>query len=112
MNRYLLTLVLKSELSETDRKGLLDGIKSKAIGKDGRITKEDLWGNRELAYPIKKQTKGYYAHFDVETDPAVVKHLDKTLKVEEDILRYLFIRNDIKKSKVRKTKKVEVVEEK
>lgn len=112
MNRYLLTLVLKADLDEKTRKDLLQAMLKKALGTDGKIVKEDLWGNRELAYPIKKQTKGYYAHFELESDPSVVKSLDKILKVEEDILRSLFVRNDIKKVKVRKQKtKTEVTEE-
>lgn len=104
MNNYLLTLVLKPELSEKERVSVLDDMKKKATGADGKITKEDLWGVRELAYPIKKQTKGFYAHFEVETDPKVAKSLDNSLKVEEDIIRYLFVRNDIKKAKVRRRK--------
>ena len=92
MNSYLLTLVLKSDLEEKVRGELLDGIKKKMLGKDGKIQKEDLWGPRDLAYPIKKQTKGYYIHFEFQTEPDIAKGIDKTLKLEEDILRYLLIR--------------------
>ncbi len=106
MNNYLLTLVLKPELAEKDRTTLLDEMKKKATGADGKIVKEDLWGVRELSYPILKQTKGYYAHFEVEADPKVAHDLDKNLKVEEDIIRYLFVRNDIKKAKIRRKKTV------
>ena len=59
---------------------------------DGKIDKEDLWGSKDLAYPIKKQTKGYVAHFEITADPKNAKTIDKTLKVEEDILRYLLVR--------------------
>ena len=46
----------------------------------------------EFAYPIKKQTKGFIAHYEIQADPKNAKGLDKTLKVEEDILRYLLVR--------------------
>ena len=107
MNNYLLTLVLKPDLSEKDRSSVLEDMKKKATGEDGKITKEDLWGSRDLAYPISKQTKGYYAHFELEADPKVAKDLDKALKVEEDIIRYLFVRNDKKVSKPKKVKKTD-----
>ncbi len=94
VNKYLLTLVLKADLDEKTRKELLDAMLKKALGKGGKAAKEDMWGVRDLAYPIKKQTKGYYAHYELETDPANVKDLDKVLKVEEDILRYLLTRAD------------------
>lgn len=92
MNSYLLTLVLKPDLEEKARGELLDAVKKKMLGEGGKVVKEDLWGNRDLAYPIKKSTKGFYVYFEVETSPVLAKDLDKILKVEEDILRYLLVR--------------------
>lgn len=92
MNNYYLTLVLKPELEEKVRVALLDQIKKRLTKDDGEIKKEDLWGNRDLAYPIKRNLKGYYAHYEVTTNPANMKGIDKILRVEEDILRYLVVR--------------------
>ena len=92
MNSYYLTLVLKTELEESNRKALLDSISKKVSGTEGKIEKEDLWGVRPLAYPIKRKTAGYFAHFEISADPKNIKGLDKSLRVEEDILRYLLIR--------------------
>lgn len=92
MNSYYLTLVLKPNLEEKERKALLDSLTKKALGAEGKVEKEDLWGVRPLAYTIKRQTSGYFAHFQISTDPKDIKGLDKTLKVEEDVLRYLLIR--------------------
>jgi len=79
-------------LEEKERKALLDSITKKITGSDGKLAKEDLWGQRPLAYPIKRQTSGFYAHFEVQANPKDAKTLDKTLKLEEDVLRYLLIR--------------------
>lgn len=92
MNSYYLTLVLKSDLEDKERKTLLNSVVKKLLGEDGKIEKEDLWGVRDLAYPIKRQNKGFYAHFEIQADPKNAKGLDKTLKLEEDILRYLLVR--------------------
>lgn len=92
MNSYLLTLVLKPEMDEKERKTLLDSLVKKVVGADGKVEKEDLWGVKELAYPINRQTKGFYAHFELDAEPKQVKGLDKVLKVEENILRYLIVR--------------------
>ena len=92
MNSYLLTLVIKPDLEDGDRKTLLDSVTKKLVGEDGKVTKEDFWGNKDLAYPIKKQTKGFFAHFEISADPKNAKGLDKTLKLEEDVLRYLLVR--------------------
>jgi small subunit ribosomal protein S6 len=92
VNNYLLTLVLKPELDEKERKTLLDSLTKKILGEDGKVTKEEMWGAKDLAYPIKRQTKGFIAHFEITADPKNAKTLDKELKLEEDILRYLLIR--------------------
>lgn len=92
MNQYYFTLVLRPDLAEKDRKLLLDAMVKKLVGEDGKVDKEDLWGNKDLAYPIKRQTKGFVAHFEITADPKGAKGIDKLLKVEEDVLRYLLVR--------------------
>lgn len=79
-------------MDEKIRKVLLDSVTKKLAGEEGKVGKEDLWGNKDLAYPIKRQTKGFVAHFEITADPKLAKAIDKTLKVEEDILRYLLVR--------------------
>lgn len=88
MNSYYLTLVLRPDLEEKTRKEVLDSVTKKFA----KIEKEDLWGIRTLAYPIKRHTSGYYAHFEIQSEPKDVLNLDKSLDLEEDILRYLLIR--------------------
>lgn len=92
MNSYLLTIVLKADMEAGERKTLLDSLTKKITGSDGKVEKEDLWGVKTLTYPIKRQTSGYYAHYEIETDPKDAKDLDKSLRVEDDILRYLLVR--------------------
>lgn len=79
-------------MDEKIRKTLLDSMVKKLLGEDGKVSKEDFWGERDLSYPIKRQSKGFYAHFEIWADPKGAKGLDKTLKSEEDILRYLLVR--------------------
>lgn len=88
MNSYQLTVLVKNELPEKDRTELLAGI-TKAFGK---LVKEDLWGSKNLSYPIQHQTQAFYAHYEFESDPKTIFALDKSVKLNEDILRYLLIR--------------------
>lgn len=65
------------------------------------------WGVKVLAYPIKKQEKAYYLKYDLEVeDGGRIVELDKDLRMDEAILRYLLvvvlnvkIKKDIKKGK-------------
>lgn len=92
----MVTMLLKQDLSEKDREGILEAVK-KSFGK---LNKEDLWGVRELSYPINHQEKAYYAHFEFESEPDTLSALDKSLKLNEDIIRYLIVRaKPLKKEK-------------
>ncbi len=91
MNNYLLTLVLKSDLDDKAREGVLADVK-KRVESDGKVEKTDLWGQKDLAYPIKHNQKGYYAHFEFSANPSLISSIDKALKLEEDIIRYLLVR--------------------
>ncbi|MBI2601088.1 30S ribosomal protein S6 [Candidatus Daviesbacteria bacterium] len=92
MQNYYLTLVLKPDLEDKDKDRILDAVKKRVVGEEGKVSKEDKWGSRDLVYPIKKNSKGFYMHYEIETEPARVKGLDKFLQLEEDILRYLLVR--------------------
>lgn len=59
-----------------------------------KIAKVDKWGVRNLAYPIKKETKGYYLRLEIEGGDA--KALASSLKIDETMLRYLLIRVVVK----------------
>lgn len=88
MSDYALTILLKPDLDEKARGELIESVTKRM----GKVKKDDLWGNRELAYPIKKQQKAFYAHFEFEANPGDISSLDKSLKLEEDIIRYLLVR--------------------
>ncbi len=49
-------------------------------------------GERELAYPVKKQDRGHYICFEAEIEPEKIADLDKAFKLQSTILKYLFIK--------------------
>lgn len=59
-----------------------------------KILKEEEMGNRELAYEIKKNTRGSYLYYELESDPEIINTLHKSLKLRNEILKYLFFRKD------------------
>ena len=109
MNTYSLTVLLKNDLDEKVRGELLSSI-TKHFGK---LEKEDLWGTRNLAYPIKHNDKAFYAYYEFGSEPDTIAALDKMIKFNEDILRYLLLRTEerkIRTSEDRKSGKSEKVE--
>lgn len=90
MRAYELVLVIKSSLSETDRTKLLDTIKGWLP--EVKVTKEDAWGQKQLAYPIRKETTGYYQVFHLEGEKGVPADLEKRILSNEQVLRHLLVR--------------------
>ena len=68
-------------------KGELDRIEAKVL-------KEEDMSARDLAYPIKKQTRGHYILYNVEMDPLKVNDLDRAFKLTGGILKFLFVKKE------------------
>lgn len=60
----------------------------------GRVTKRELWGLRSLSFRIKKNRKGHYVLLNIDAPPPAVHELERQMRINEDILRYLTVRVD------------------
>jgi ribosomal protein S6 len=98
MRKYELVLVLRPSLKEADRKKLLDTVKEQ-LGKV-KIAAENDWGQKALAYTIKKEDAGYYLQLMLEAaDPKGSEQQDvipadfETRLIRNDsVLRHLLLR--------------------
>jgi len=90
MRLYELVLVSKPSLKEADRKKLFETVKGWI--KDAKITKEDEWGQKPLAYPIKKENAGYYTQWQFESEAGVPTDFETRIIRNEDIIRHLLLR--------------------
>jgi ribosomal protein S6 len=87
---YQLTLVLKSSLKEAEQKKLTEAIKSQ-LG-EAKIS-EKSWGQKALAYPIKKEVSGLYLDLNIETEEVIPSSFEKKLLTNDGILRHLLLRH-------------------
>ncbi|MBP2642372.1 MAG: rpsF [Firmicutes bacterium] len=60
----------------------------------GNIDKIDRWGKKRLAYELKDFAEGVYYIFYFTAEPSVVKELDRVMKITDDILRHMVIKQD------------------
>lgn len=60
----------------------------------GTIDNSDEWGKRHLAYEVKHQSEGYYVVVDFQADPAQIKELDRVIKIHEEIIRHIIVKQD------------------
>lgn len=94
MRDYELTLVLKSDLADSAREKFLAKVKKLIEDLAGKIQSQDLWGKKVLAYPLKREKEGVYAYFILSLPEGGVASLEKKIKIEESVLRHLFVRKE------------------
>lgn len=93
-NQYELIALFASKMNDImAEKTLADLAKAAQF----KIVEVDKWGVKQLAYPIKKETKAYYLRLVIEGGNAV--KLANALKLEESLLRYLLVKNTAKVEK-------------
>lgn len=92
MREYELVLMLEAEVDEERVGAVMDRVR-RLIGM-GEVVDEDSWGRRKLAYKIGNRTEANYhlAHLSMEAPES--KELEAGLKLVDDVMRHLLIRQD------------------
>lgn len=94
MREYEVTVVLKSEIDDEARNELIERVKGWLTHGEGEAAEPTIeqWGHRGLAYPIDKQTDGYYVYYEATLDPTRVVEIERNMQYVDDILRHLVVR--------------------
>ncbi len=98
MHRYETLFVLHPELPEAQVRETIDRVKRLIEGMSGQMGEIQDWGMRDLAYPIRKQPRGTYVLIQYTARPDVVKELERTLKLADEILRFISVRVPVAKN--------------
>lgn len=92
MNTYELTIVIPEDKEGKEAARIVKMVTDFAKKSKGEVNKQESWGAKHLAYPIKKLAIGQYEHFVVTLEPSQQPVLDKMLRMDENILRFMFVR--------------------
>jgi len=91
--RKMETLVLISpELTAEEREKLLTTLTSVVDRENGNMLEVDQWGMRDLAYPVRKQMRGYYVRLEYMAPATLVVELERIIRIQEDVFKFLTIR--------------------
>ncbi len=102
MNRYELTYIIDATLEDTARKELIEKVSALIAANGGEVEKVDeTWGKRRLAYAIDHKNEGYYVLVTMSAPGEAVKELERNLRINDSILRYLTVKLVEKQSKVK-----------
>jgi small subunit ribosomal protein S6 len=94
MNQYELVYIIQPELDNDETKAVDERISQTIANQNGQIVSTEVWGQRKLAYPIKRFFEGYYILHNVQMPPSGVIEVERALRLNEDVIRFLVVRTN------------------
>jgi len=91
---YEHVFIARQDAAQTAVDALTEQMKGIIEQGGGKVVKVESWGLRSLAYKINKNRKGHYVHLAIDGPWAPVSEVERQLKINEDVIRYLTIRVD------------------
>ncbi len=107
---YETTFIVNASLDDTQIDPIIAKFQEQITSYGGEIVALNKWGRKRLAYPIKKKNNGFYTHVEFKAPAAAIQQLEKFLKLDENILRFLTIQLDKKALKAKELVPVKVTE--
>ena len=92
MNYYEHTLIARQDISPSQIKQMQEKYSKIIENNEGNIVKFESWGLMHLSYLIKKNKKGNYLHFKIEGKGKTIKELEKSEKIDKNLLRFLTVK--------------------
>ena len=91
MRRYETFVIIDPDLSQDQRKPLINRVEELITQMDGFLVLTDDWGERKLAYTIKKKGRGYYVRFDYCGLAPLVNEIERFFRIEDRALKYMTV---------------------
>ncbi|HEX6737779.1 MAG TPA: 30S ribosomal protein S6 [Vicinamibacteria bacterium] len=104
---YEILFIADPNLGEPEVDTLTTQVQGYIEKEGGRIQKVEKWGKKRLAYLVKKQREGSYVLLSVEGGAALVKEVERRLRVTDGVLKFLTVRVDeeLRKAEGRKARR-------
>ena len=89
---YENTIIAKQDLADNEIKSLKEKYNELINKSSGKVIKIEEWGLMSLSNKIKNYKKGFYIHYKFEGDNKTLSEIEKKIKVDGSIIRYLTVR--------------------
>ena len=94
MALYESVFIARQDISAAQAEALTDKYAEIIQAQGGSVAKRESWGLRTLAYKINKTRKGHYTLLNIDGPSDAVKEMERNMRIDEDVIRYLTIRVD------------------
>ncbi len=106
MRTYEVVFILKPDMPEEEADRLIAQMEGVVTATGGTLEKVDKMGRRRLAYRIQKYLEGHYVLFVFDGEAATVQELERRMKVADPVLKYLTVRVDEERKRLRKMQQI------
>ena len=89
MRLYESVFIARQDITSAQAEAMADEFAEIITSAGGSIKKREYWGLRSLAYRIKKNRKGHYMMFNMQTGPEALREYERIMGLNEDVLRFL-----------------------
>ena len=93
MHNYDLNVILDPNLNEAQLGLEKDAITAQIERVEGQVHELDEWGNKRLAYPIRKLNEGYYLIYKLSLSESAPRQLGTNLRLRDNVMRVLITRD-------------------
>ena len=94
MKNYEIMFIVRPDMEEAEIKNTAEEMKKVLTDGKANMLEEKAMGQRELAYPIKKEISGFYYVLTVEASHEAIAEFDRKARLNENILRHQIIKLD------------------
>lgn len=94
MRQYETGFVLSPTLSEEETTQFIQQMAEIVAQKKGRMVRQDIWGKRRLAFPIKRFQEGVYVFFTYDGGGDVSVELERRFKQTDAVIRFMTVLKD------------------
>jgi small subunit ribosomal protein S6 len=94
LREYEILFILPPDLAEEEATAATERIRGAVASRGGEVKSLDVWGRRRLAYPIRRYHEGIYHLGRFTLGPEQETELDRTLRLNEQVLRHLILKLD------------------
>ena len=95
MHAYEIAVIIRSEVEEEAQQAIIEQLTRLLTAEGGEVAQVEKWGRRQLAYPIKKVTDGYYYFIQGRFASSVLPEVNRNMKLSDNIVRHMVIRTDV-----------------
>lgn len=95
MNNYECTIIVTSDVGDEGARNAAKKYADVITAGSGVLTQVEDWGRRKLSYEIDHHQEGHYVFYKLRCDNAVLQELNRLLRLDENILRHMIVKDPL-----------------